>query len=91
MSNDERDRTYRRQRGRDHRSVAVKPRLDYSKLVYLYLEIATEATIDEIQNALGVKKITLYSLLRTLMSAGLVRRSGTTYMLHERMSEGGTE
>lgn len=62
-----------------------------SKLVYLYLEIATEATIDEIQNALGVKKITLYSLLRTLMSAGLVRRSGTTYMLHERMSEGGTE
>lgn len=50
-----------------------------SKLVYFYLEIAEAATIDELKHALGLKKVTLYSLLRTLVASGLVERSGTTY------------
>lgn len=55
-----------------------------SKLVYLYLQIEGEATIDEIQRALRVKKIALYPSLRTLASTDLVRRVGTTYLARER-------
>lgn len=55
-----------------------------SKLVYLYLRIGGEATIDEIQRALRVKKIALYPSLRTLASTGLVRRVGATYFVRER-------
>lgn len=55
-----------------------------SKLVYLYLQIREAATIDEIQSALGVKKIALYPSLRTLVSTGLVRRVGATYLARER-------
>lgn len=55
-----------------------------SKLVYLYLRIGGEATIDEIQSALRVKKIALYPTLRRLASAGLVHRVGATYLVRER-------
>lgn len=55
-----------------------------SKLVYLYLSVVDGATIDRIANALAVKKITLYPLLRTLMADGLVERSGATYVRLER-------
>lgn len=53
------------------------------KLVYLYLWVENEATIDELHAALGVKKLTLYSLLQTLMAAGLVERKGTLYVCQE--------
>ena len=47
-----------------------------AKLVYLYLQPAA-ATLDELQSALGLTKITLYSILRTLRERGLVeKRSG---------------
>ena len=57
-----------------------------SKLVYLYLRIAGGATIDRIANVLGMRKITLYPLLRALARAGLIERSGSTYvhLPHER-------
>lgn len=55
-----------------------------SKLVYLYLSVVGGATIDRISNALAVKKITLYPLLRALMADGLVERSGATYVRRER-------
>lgn len=57
-----------------------------SKHVPLSLRIAGRATIDRIANALGMRKITLYPLLRALSGAGLVGRSGSTYVRlpHER-------
>ena len=60
-----------------------------SKLLYLYLSIENEATIDELQAALGMKKITLYSLLRTLRSADLVERVEANYVCDDQPTHGG--
>lgn len=60
-----------------------------AKLVYLYLDVAGEATIDELQAALGMKKVTLYSLLQTLTATELVDRVGIEYACQERTSDGG--
>lgn len=54
-----------------------------SKLVYLYLKIETEATINELHMALGMKKITLYSLLQTLTATELVDQEGAMYVCNE--------
>lgn len=62
-----------------------------SKLVYFHRQITDEATIDEIQNALGVRKIALCSLVWMLTSAGLLHRTGATHTLHERMNQGGAK
>lgn len=51
-----------------------------SKLVYLYLKIEDEATINELHTALGMKKITLYSLLQTLTATELVDQEGAMYV-----------
>ncbi len=50
-----------------------------SKLVYLYLKVEEEATINELHTALGMKKITLYSLLQTLKATDLVDQEGAIY------------
>lgn len=50
-----------------------------SKLVYLYLHTAGEATIDELQSSLGMKQLALFPVLDTLSSEGLVAREGETY------------
>ena len=50
-----------------------------SKLVYLYLKVEEEATINELHAALGMKKITLYSLLQTLKATDLVDQEGAIY------------
>lgn len=60
-----------------------------AKLVYLYLDVQGEATADELQAALGMKKTTLYPLLRTLTATGLVDRTGTEYATSERTTDGG--
>lgn len=44
-----------------------------AKLVYLYLQRGT-ASIDDLQSDLEVKKITLFSILRTLRERGLVEK-----------------
>ena len=54
-----------------------------SKLVYLYLQIKNEATINELHAALGMKKITLYSLLQTLTATELVDQEGAMYVCQE--------
>jgi predicted transcriptional regulator len=62
-----------------------------TKLVYLYLRIEGQATIDELHHALGMKKVTLYSLLKTLTATDLVaREGGAEYVYHEQPSDGGT-
>jgi DNA-binding IclR family transcriptional regulator len=53
-----------------------------AKLIYLYLQIEEQATIDELHRDLNMHKSTLYSLLRTLTTADLVERTGTTYSYH---------
>ena len=49
------------------------------KLVYLYLEVSGDASLDELANALDLPLITLCSLLDTLESRGIVRRDGNRY------------
>lgn len=50
-----------------------------SKLVYLYLDTAGDATIDELQSALGMKQLALFPVLDTLSTEGLVTRDGERY------------
>ncbi|MDL5363095.1 helix-turn-helix domain-containing protein [Halalkalicoccus sp. NIPERK01] len=60
-----------------------------AKLVYLYLWLENEATIDELHAALGLKKLTLYSLLQTLTATDLVERDGPVYVCQEQTAAGG--
>lgn len=60
-----------------------------AKLVHLYLQIENEATINELHNALGMKKITLYSLLQTLTATELVDQDGAFYVCQQQTPDGG--
>lgn len=65
------------------RSVAALPkelRSAGAKLVYLYLTVENEATIDELQAILRMRKVTLYPLLQTLTRNGLVEKVDTRYV-----------
>lgn len=59
-----------------------------AKLVYLYLSIQNDATIDELQAALDMKKLSLYSLLETLTAADLVDRAGEQYVCQQAVHGG---
>jgi sugar-specific transcriptional regulator TrmB len=50
------------------------------KLVYLSLTSRESATVEELHAALDVPRITLYSVLKTLQSRGLVDRDGDRYV-----------
>ncbi|WP_129113362.1 helix-turn-helix domain-containing protein [Halegenticoccus tardaugens] len=52
-----------------------------AKLVYLYLSTHGAATITELQEGLRMKKLSLYSVLRTLRERGLVGRDAERYVL----------
>jgi predicted transcriptional regulator len=79
------------QQHQPHTTVELPDRFDTSgtKLIYLYLRIENEATIDELQAALGMKKLTLYSLLQTLTSTDHVDREGARYVSQEQIPAGG--
>ncbi|MFC6907243.1 TrmB family transcriptional regulator [Halalkalicoccus tibetensis] len=49
-----------------------------SKLVYLYLSIVEEATVDDLQAALDIQQLTLFPTLRTLEGEDLIERTGET-------------
>ena len=49
------------------------------KLVYLYLQVVEETTIDDLAGTLGMKLLTLYPMLRSLEADGLVVRDGKTF------------
>ena len=53
-----------------------------AKLVYFFLSTHGEATIGELQECLGMKKITLYSILGTLEKRGLVGQETERYVAH---------
>lgn len=52
-----------------------------AKLVYLYLSTHGSATIGELQENLAMKKITLYSILKTLRERELVGQETDRYVL----------
>jgi predicted transcriptional regulator len=51
-----------------------------AKLVYFYVNKTEGATIEELQDALDMKKVTLYSLLQTLTDHGLIEKTENTYV-----------
>lgn len=53
-----------------------------AKLVYLYLTTKGTATVSEMGESLGMKKISLYSILKTLKREGMVDCDGDTYALN---------
>ena len=52
-----------------------------SKLVYLYLEATGSATVDDLNQTLAMKKITILSILSSLSSEDLVEKDGDAYAL----------
>lgn len=52
-----------------------------TKLVYLSLLVMEEATVAELNELLGLSKLTLLSVLESLMSADLARRTEDGYAL----------
>jgi DNA-binding IclR family transcriptional regulator len=52
-----------------------------AKLVFLYLSTHEGATIEELGERLGMKKITLYSILKTLRKQGFVEQETDRYVL----------
>ena len=50
-----------------------------SKLVYLYLNTAEEATITDLQTTLDMKQLALFPVLDTLEGKGLIERDGETF------------
>jgi DNA-binding IscR family transcriptional regulator len=52
-----------------------------AKLVYLYVATHGEASLDELSDDLGMQKLTLYSVIETLRSRGLLRGRDGGYRL----------
>ena len=52
-----------------------------AKLVCLYLSTAEKATITELQEQLDMKKLSLYSILKTLQKRGVVSKDADSYVL----------
>lgn len=51
-----------------------------SKLVYLYLEAAGEATATDLQEALGLRKLAILSVVGSLSSRGLLEETEAGYV-----------
>lgn len=50
-----------------------------AKLVYVALDAAGAATVDDLRDALDLQKLVLFETLRTLESKGLVESDGRRY------------
>jgi predicted transcriptional regulator len=51
-----------------------------SKLVYLFVAISDGATVDDLQTALNIKKISLFPVLDTLSERGLIEHTEDQYV-----------
>lgn len=51
-----------------------------SKLVYVFLAASDGATVEELNAALDISKISLFPVLRTLTERGVVDRDGSAYV-----------
>ncbi|MFB6126486.1 MAG: TrmB family transcriptional regulator [Halolamina sp.] len=63
------------------RTATVPEGLDSprAKLVYLYLSANGASTVGELQDGLGMKKISLFSILKTLRKESHVGQTGDRY------------
>ncbi len=63
-------------------SVSVPSDLssDGTKLVYLYLQVSGESTLEELNQSLEMKTISLLPILNTLQSKELVDRQDNYYL-----------
>jgi len=63
-------------------SVSVPAELssDGTKLVYLYLQVSGESTLEELNQSLEMKTISLLPILNTLQSKELVDRQDNSYL-----------
>jgi predicted transcriptional regulator len=52
-----------------------------AKLVYLYLDVTNGASLEEIQETLDLKKITLFSILDSLDGRDMIDQDGEHYAL----------
>ena len=61
--------------------VTIPPELDAasSKLVYLRLAVAGEASVTDLAETLDMRKLALYGVLGSLADRGFVERTGETY------------
>ncbi|NHN41601.1 MarR family transcriptional regulator [Halorubellus sp. JP-L1] len=50
-----------------------------AKLVYLYLDVTEDATVEDLQSCLDMRKIDLFSVLNSLTGAGHVSLDDGTY------------
>jgi len=66
----------------DRHSVSVPSDLsaDGTKLVYLYLQVSGESTLEELNQSLEMKSISLLPILNTLQSKELVDRQAEYYL-----------
>ncbi|WP_408959886.1 MarR family transcriptional regulator [Natrinema sp. 74] len=53
-----------------------------TKLVYVTVRVTEETTVNRLQNYLGLPKLTLLPILRSLVSQGYVQRTEGTYECH---------
>jgi|GEM_PF-1412187 len=51
-----------------------------SKLVFLFLTASDGATVEELHDALDIRKISLFPVLRTLTERDIVTREGANYV-----------
>jgi predicted transcriptional regulator len=65
----------------DH-SLVVPDSIDSpeAKLVFVYLQTSTGATVDELHERLDLPRLSLFPVLDTLRTRGLVSRQGETYV-----------
>lgn len=56
-----------------------------SKLIYLYLSRVQEATVDELCEALDIKRLSAYPVLSSLVDSGYIVQQSATY----RFADGG--
>ncbi len=63
-------------------AVSVPPELasDGTKLVYLYLQVTGASTLDELNQSLEMKTISLLPILDTLVTKELVSRENNRYL-----------
>lgn len=68
--------------GRDQSSINVPETLQSaeSKLVYVFLAASGGATVEELHEALHLRKITLFPVLDTLTERDVVGREGARYV-----------
>lgn len=66
----------------DPQSVTVPSELssEGTKLVYMYLQLSGESTVEELNHALEMKTISLLPILKTLQSKELVDRQNEYYL-----------